>query len=57
MGIIYNSKNGWHIEARIKSIGIFKDVYCIEVDYEDLDSLEIAVKKAQEVRRDKKEKL
>lgn len=53
MGIIYEMKHGF-VEAREKSVTIYIDESTIiEVDYKDLDSLEILVKKAQQVRRDK----
>jgi hypothetical protein len=52
-------KGKWMVEARTKSIVIgndsldCNDICCLEIDYEDLDNLEVAIKFAQKVRRDK----
>jgi hypothetical protein len=63
MGIIYELSDGiWAIEAREKSIRIFKDLpddsnidedVDVEMNYEDLDGFQAAVEFAQRKRRDK----
>jgi len=59
MGIINEFKKGY-IDAREKSIIIQSDILCvdeacnsIEVNYEDLDELQMIIQIAQKQRRDK----
>lgn len=62
MGIIYELSDGiWAVEAREKSIRIFKDLpddsnidedVDVEMNYEDLDGFQAAVEFAQRKRRD-----
>src|SRR3990167_10837569 len=55
MGVVYETKDKkWQIEAREKSIRFISECYDSEfkLNYEELDSFENAVKKAQQIRRD-----
>lgn len=60
MGMVYDTdevKAGeWWVETRAKSVVISTSNEVLEINYEQLDSLQKAVEFAQKVRRDKNKK-